>query len=159
MIVFAEEKFADVWPEFEPLAYAHWKETMQPTTDDEFNPDVESYIRFNESGFYHLYTARQNGELVGDMGIYLSRSMHTQKIVATEDSWYMKPEVRAGRIAKNFVEFVHNELVKLGATSGNVTTPPNAGSRRLLQKMGYQHKADCLSKEFANVFPIAPPSS
>ena len=157
MITFQEEKFADVWPEFEPLARAHWEETMAPITDAEFRPDVKRYIQFNESGFYRLYTARKDGVLVGDMGIYVTISMHTQKVVAQEDSWYMKPEVRSGRVAKRFVEFVEKELVKLGATSGRTTTPPLAGSRRLLESMGYLHIADCLEKEFPHVFTISAP--
>lgn len=148
MITYQEEKFSDIWHEFEPLAKEHWKETMKPITGDEFKPDVKRYIQFNETGFYRLYTARKNGILVGDMGIYITISMHTQKTIAQEDSWYMKPEVRTGRVALKFVEYVHSELKKLGVTSGQTTTPPNAGSRRLLEFLGYKHIADCLKKEF-----------
>ena len=151
MITFAEEKFADVWDEFRPLAYAHWLETMVPVTGEEFRPDVDRYIQFNSTGFYRLYTARRDGVLVGDMGIYITDSMHTQKKIAREDSWYMRPDARSGRTALRFLAFVEAELRKHGVTSGETTTPPSAGSARLLEAYGYKHIANCYFKEFTHV--------
>lgn len=147
MITFAEERFADTWPEFQHLARAHWEETMRPITSDEFKPDVSRYIQFNEIGFYRLFTARKDGRLVGNLGIYITDSMHTQKRIAKEDSWFMLPEVRGGRTAMKFVQFVENELRKHGVKSIDTTTPPQAGSRRLLEYLGYQYIADCCHKE------------
>lgn len=149
MITFQEEKFGDIWEnEFRFLAEAHWRETMAPVTGDEFKPNVSAYIHYNEIGFYHLYTARKDGVLVGDLGVYVTDSMHTQKKVAKEDSWYMVPEVRGGRTAMRFLDFVEKELIKLGVTSADTTTPPAAGSRRLLEFTGYKYIANCYRKEF-----------
>ena len=151
MITFAEEKFADVWDEFRPLAYAHWLETMVPVTGDEFRPDVARYIQFNEIGFYRLYTARRDGVLVGDLGVYITTSMHTQKKIAREDSWYMAPAARAGRTALRFLAFVESELRNHGVTSVETTTPARAGSARLLEAYSYKHVANCYFKELDHV--------
>lgn len=148
MIKFSEEKFADIWEgEFKQLAFDHWDETMRPVTNDEFNPDTKRYINFNEIGFYRLYTARKDGVLVGDIGIYITDSMHTQKKTATEDSWYMKPEVRNGRNSLRFLEFVENELKKMGVTSISTTTPPLAKSARLMEFCGYKNLTNGYHKE------------
>ena len=147
VITFSEEKFADAWPEFQHLAQAHWDETMRPVSQDAFRPDVKRFTQYNETGFYRLYIARKDGIMVGDLGVYISDSMHTQKRVASEDSWYMVPEVRNGRTALRFVQFVEDELKKLGVTSIDTTTPPNKNSRKLLEFLGYKHIADHLHKE------------
>jgi hypothetical protein len=148
VITFAEERFVDAWPELEVLVKAHWEETMRPFTDEICMPDVKRYEEFNKTGFYRLYIARKDGKMVGDMGIYLTVSMHTGKKIAQEDTWFMLPEARSGRVALRFVEFVEGELKKHGITSVNTTTPSDAGSRRLLEYMDYKHIANCYRKEF-----------
>ena len=150
-ITFQEERFVDAWPEFEILAREHWAETMAPVTDDEFTPDTKRYAQFNDIGFYRLYTVRKNGVLMGNLGIYITDSMHTRKIVAQEDSWYMRPEIRTGRTSMRFVQYVEQELIKHGVTSVNTTTPPKAKSRRLLEYMAYSHTANCYHKELRYV--------
>jgi len=146
-LVFAEERFADCWPEFEPLAHAHWQETEMYHHGEGFDPDLKRYAHFNDIGIYHLYTARCHGKLVGNAGMYLMPSMHTQKINATEDTWFLAPEFRAGRNAIRFYQYVEDQMRAKGAVSVTMSTKKTNGAGRILEYLKYKHVADLFVKE------------
>ena len=89
---FAEERVRDVVEEYYRIGEQHWKETDLYQRGQIFNPDINRYIQSNEIGIYHLFTAREEGKLVGDIGCYITPSMHTQRLIAQEDTWYLLPE-------------------------------------------------------------------
>jgi hypothetical protein len=156
---FQEEKFADAWPEFKSLAEAHWHETEAYRHGQPFNVDVKRYEYFNSIGFYRLYTARVDGKLVGDAGMYVTPSMHTQVVIATEDTWFLLPEYRKGRNALRFHRFVEEELKKLGVVEINQTAKLSNGAGRILEYLGYEFVAKQYSKHLGEkqyVRPLSP---
>lgn len=146
MIVFAEERLVDAWPELNALALAHWQETEMYRHGEGFNPQIERYIQYNDMGYYHLYTVREDGRLIGDAGVYIMPSMHTGKLIANEDTWFLVPEARKGRNAIRFYKFIEDEVKKLGAVEFSVTTKLTNQVGRLVEYLGYTHVANHHSK-------------
>src|SRR5574338_1268650 len=76
--VFSVERMADIKEEMKPLHLAHWEETEAHRHGLPFSPDYETFIQYEGSGRYILFTARKDGKLVGNCAMYLDRSTHTK---------------------------------------------------------------------------------
>lgn len=113
MLTFQEERVESVWPELYALAADHHRTTLSYRRRDAFNPDRDRYIAFNNSGLFRLLTARDGAILAGYFGIYLTTSMHSQRPMATEDTFYLAPAYRAGRSAWRFLRYVESFLSSL----------------------------------------------
>jgi len=110
MLMFHEERVKDVWHEIYPLAQQHHQSTQNYKRHEPFNPSRERYVHYNESGFFRLITARAHGVLVGYFGVYLTDSMHSQRPMMTEDTFYLDPAYRGGRNALRFLKFIEEHF-------------------------------------------------
>lgn len=146
-LVFAEEFFPDAWPEFMRLAVRHWCETEMYRAGEGMNPDEERYTNFNHHGMYRFFSVRSKGRMVGYCGMYVMRSMHTQKTVATEDAWFLLPEFRKGRNAIRFYQYVERQMKDAGAQRITMSTKITNKAGRILTYLGYSHFANQYTKE------------
>lgn len=144
---FSEERYSDILEELKPLHLAHWQETEGYRHGLEFAPDYVRYVQFNDIGFYRQFTCRDDaGKLVGNIGMYVTDSMHTRNKVATEDTLYLLPEARHGWIAARFVQFVEAELKKLAPIEINITIKEVNRLPKLMTRLGYLKTAIQYSK-------------
>lgn len=140
-LVFAAERGADILPELHALHEAHWSETegyQQP-----MNPDYARGIALEQQGRMLQLTARAGGALVGNIRMYLARSMHTQRLIAEEDTVYIVPAYRGGRSALRFIQYMEAAMRQLGVSlifMDDKIANPAAG--RLLEALGYTHVAN-----------------
>lgn len=146
-MIFARENFGSMYREGMPLFQAHWQETEMYRAGHEFNLDLPRYIKYSEDGFYQMFTARDNGKLVGDAGMYVTVGMHDRRKMAMEDTWYLLPEYRKGRNAINFLKFVEQNLKEQGCQEVYMTTKLENGAGRILEFCGYKHIANQYWKE------------
>ena len=105
-MIFALEPVAQCWDEVLVLANQHWSSTQTYRRHEPFCPSRERYESMNKAGYFFLFTARDNGGLVGYFGIYLTPSMHSQLLTATEDTLFLAPSHRKGRTAIRFIQYV-----------------------------------------------------
>ncbi len=145
-MIFAEENFADCLEELKPLHIAHWMETENYRQGLPFNPNYERYKTFAEVGFYRLFTARDNGKVVGNIGMYVTQSMHTQTKIAQEDTLFLLPEARRGFTASKFIRFVESVLVSEGVEEINITIKRTNAMDVLMRRLGYTHAANLFTK-------------
>lgn len=138
-LVFARESLATVWIEYTTMAANHWAETEMAAAGEPFAPSYERYAQYGDA--YSVFTVRDEGRLVGYCGMYLVASMHSQKLLATEDSWYLLPEYRKGRNAIRFYHYVEAEMQRRGAEKVTMTAAPYNGACRIMEYLGY--KLDC----------------
>ncbi|SHL43264.1 hypothetical protein SAMN05216428_102390 [Nitrosospira sp. Nsp11] len=143
---FAVERIEDIADEIKPLHKCHWDETEAHRHGLPFNPDYETFFRYERAGRYILFTLRKDGELLGDCAMYLDKSAHTQTLIATEDTLYLLPEARRGRAAIKFVAYVESALKQLGAREINITVKTVNTAGRFFQALGYSHVENGLMK-------------
>jgi predicted GNAT family acetyltransferase len=138
-VIFTHENVHDIWQEVLPLAHKHWLELEQNEFGQGFNPDVKRYAQLQDMGMYFHFCGRDNGKLVASAGIYITPSMHSQRLIAQEDTFYMLPEYRGrGRNIIRFVEFTERFARSKGAAQFLLTTPiTNTASERVVAHMGY----------------------
>lgn len=147
MLVFAKESFEACLPESMPLFEAHWKETEMYRAGRKFAPDLKRYIAYNKVDFYQFYTARDQGVLVGNFGVYLTQGMHEVNKSAIEDTWYVLPSHRKGRNAINFIKYVQQQMKDQGCSDVYASTKLTNGASRILDFLGYKHVANQYWKE------------
>lgn len=144
---FAVERIEDVVHEVKPLHEAHWQETESYRHSLPLNVDYEYMINAEQSGRFLLFTLRApNHELVGNCMMYLTRSTHTQKWIAEEDTIFLRKDHRKGRLGIKFIQYVERVMRDLGITEIRVTVKTVNRTGDLLKALGYQHTADQLTK-------------
>lgn len=136
MITFGPEPLATAWPELMVLHRAHWLETEAFRHGQPFDPRLERYEAYERAGWFTLYVARDGARMIGNLGIYILPSMHTQQLIATEDTLYLIPEYRTGWPVINFIRYVEGECRKRGAVQMS-TTAKNDRVGKLMKHLGY----------------------
>jgi hypothetical protein len=146
-MIFAVEPLRDAWDEMVTLARQHWNETQAYRHNQPFNPSFDRYNQYAEAGWFLQFTARDEGRMVGYGGIYLVASMHTQILIAQEDTWYLLPEYRKGWNAVRFFRFMEDECRRRDAKQVNLSTPEGYASGIICQRLGYKKVANCWAKD------------
>lgn len=143
-LTFAVESFRDVLPELEPLHAAHFMETERHLAGFKLEPDYGYMAERERMGALLQFTARDaDGVLVGNLRMYVQRSLHTGELVAEEDTFYLSPCARRGRNAINFLRYVEGMLAEVvGVAEIRANTKVVNGTHKLLAHMGYQHVAN-----------------
>jgi GNAT superfamily N-acetyltransferase len=146
--VIAPVRAREVLEDLKELHKRHWEETEGYRHGLTLNPDyargleVEEQGRLLLLGVIHMDTQ----QLVGNYGFYLSRSMHTQKLMATEDTLYILPEHRRGRLAVQLIRYAESALRHLGVEEVNVTVKKVNQVAQMMERLGYKPVATQLSK-------------
>jgi hypothetical protein len=151
-VEFTVESLANSWDDFLFLAHCHWAETDMARAGDVLKLDRERYLRYGDA--YLLIMARKDGDAVGQCGLYLTPSMHTQQLIVTEDALYILPEHRRGRIVLDMHKFAVTEVKRRGATKIFMTAAPYNGVCRILEYMGY--KLSCYHYELDLTMQASP---
>jgi L-amino acid N-acyltransferase YncA len=155
MIALQVESVAQCWDELEPLASSHWASTKSYRRHEPFNPDKARYLQFNEMGYFHLITARDAGKLIGYFGLYITTSMHSQLRMATEDTFFIHPDYRQGRLALRVLKYIENYCQLLGVHEllFSCEIENKSGITGLLDRLGFHETIRQYSKH------LAPPPS
>jgi hypothetical protein len=157
MLTFAVEPLAACWNEVMELAAQHYEETEGYHRGQPFAPRFERYEEYDKAGWFFMATARDEGLLVGNAGFYVTPSMHSQLLIATEDTVFLTPAARKGRNGIRFVQFVEAECVQRGATEIGMTAKfANKAAGRILEYLKYQptsmqYTKQCVQETHADV--------
>ncbi len=134
------EPLSGCWPEIEAIGRAHWQETMEYYRGKQpYAPSYDRYNSYDKAGWLITFTARntETWQMVGYSLMYLVPSMHTQTMIATEDTIFLLPEYRRGRNGLRFHQFIESELRERGAREIVVTAKPGSAACRLLEHIGF----------------------
>jgi hypothetical protein len=149
-IVFAAECFRLIVDELHPLHEEHYAETERARAGLALQPDYEYMAAAERRGDLLQFTARMNGELVGNIRMYLFADLHTGTRGAREDTLFLLPKARTGFAASRFIEYAERCLAQLQVRevwcdtkilhdeAGNVTRDVGV----LLKRQGYAHVAN-----------------
>ena len=136
---FAIEPLSKCWDEMVALAAGHWDETEAHHHSQGLNPKRERYEQYERAGWFFECVARVDGRMIGFSGMYVTPSMHSQALIATEDTWYIVPDYRGrGRTIIRFYQFIEAEMRRLGAVEINMSVPILGAAGRLLEHLDYE---------------------
>ena len=157
MIEFHVEALTAAWPEIMYLASQHWMETEEYRHGQGFNPMFKRYKEFEDCGWLFVVMVRDEGVAVGYAVLYVTPSMHTQKLIATEDTFFLIPNYRGRGIANQFVEFVESQCRIRGAVEIMFTAKAINHVGKILERLDYRPVAVQYSKQLSRADSASPP--
>lgn len=122
----------------------HWKETEGYRDSIPLDPDYAEMIEREARGSFFVLIAEHSAHgVVGNFMGYLSRSMHTQKIVCREDTLFILPEHRKDGVGDAFVGYCHEFARFNGVSEVRLTTKTTNNVGKLAERRwGYEHVAN-----------------
>lgn len=93
--VIACERFESCLGELHALHEAHWHETEGYRHGLALRPNYAAMVAFERAGQMLQVTVRHEAKLVGSIRMYVTRSFHTDDMLASEDSLFLLPAHRA----------------------------------------------------------------
>jgi hypothetical protein len=141
------EPLIKVLPELAELHRAHWQETEGYRHGLELRPDYDWCLEQEASGKYLVLTARQGDALAANYCLYLTQSHHTQTMVASEDTMFIAPAFRGGRLFSRFAKYGEDVVRHLGAKELRLSAKLSNQVSQMLPRMGYVHVANQFTKQ------------
>jgi GNAT superfamily N-acetyltransferase len=113
MVDLAVETMATVREEIEPLLLAHYDEIALHKDTIKLDVDWGKYEGLERNGGLRVYTAREDGRLVGYSVFFLAWNMHYKStLFGQNDVLYLTPEHRKGTTGLRLIKFSEDELRK-----------------------------------------------
>lgn len=132
------ERFRDILPELHRLHEQHWRETERHRHGLQLNPNYDAVIDTERVGNLIQFTMRhKSGELVGNLRMYLSVSIHTQTRFAQEDTLYIAPDHRGGFAVMALLRFAEQSLRAIGIREIRANSKLVNHADVLMKRMGY----------------------
>ena len=134
----AHESLASVKEDIKPLIEKHWELVALNQGKIKLNPNWEEYARLDAAGVLRVFTAREDGELVGYCVLVVSRSMHYKDhIFANNDVTFVLPDNRAGATGYQLLKYAEDHCAENGISLMNVNTKVHIPFDTLLVGMGF----------------------
>ncbi len=109
MIEFAREMLGDAKGDMEPLLVLHWREVAH-YQDILLNPDWEFYALMEESDRLRIFTAREEGRLIGYAFFFVGPNRHYKdSIQAVQDVIFLHPEYRGAKLGAKLILYADEQ--------------------------------------------------
>jgi hypothetical protein len=137
---FAHESFTNVRNEIKPLLDEHYKEIALHKDEIKLNPDWRGYARLADSGALRVYTARDEGKLVGYFVVIISRSLHyMDHLFANNDIIFIKKGHRKGTAGIKLIKYAVDSLKDEGIKLVNINTKMHQSFGPVLERLEFAH--------------------
>ncbi len=137
MILYAQERLADIQSEIEALVPDQWAEMAQGFTTEPEKPQWDFYFALEKQNRTLLLTARENGRLIGYFGVFLYNV--EGQIAVRSAPYYVVPlgAMRRALILRKLVRLIVEKLAKTGYRV-LIKTHPWASIGPILEHEGFR---------------------
>lgn len=144
---FATERLVFVKKEMQSLLELHWELIALNKESIKLNPNWAEYVRLDEAGILKLYTARQDGKLVGYFAVTVNTSLHYQDHkFATNDVIFIHPDYRNGSAGYKLIKYAEDQLIQMDVSLMIMNTKIHQPFDKLLERMGFKQIERIYSK-------------
>ena len=149
MIEIQLECLANVKEEIKPLLEEHWELVALNKGKIKLNPNWKEYARLDAAGVLRIFTARDQGQLVGYFVLFISQSVHYQDhLFATNDVIFVLPDKRAGATGYKLVKYAEDYCKDSGVSLMTINTKVHLPFDSLMVGMGF----DLIERIYAKCF-------
>ena len=139
MITFQREPLRAVIDDVQPLLQLHYEEVALHRDVIKLNPRWDQYFLLEQIESFAVYTARDDGALVGYNAFFVNHHMHYEDlVVAHNDVLFLHPASRRGTTALCFIDYTEQALQALGARKVGYHIKLAHDWRPILHRRGYQ---------------------
>ena len=137
-ITIAVESLEAVVEESRPLLQDHWEEIALNKDKIKLEPDWPVYFALASEGRLGLYTARDEGKLVGYFVVTVSQHPHYAKnIFAENDVVFLKKEYRKTGVGAMMIRFAEQDLRKKGVSVLSINTKVHQPFDSLMEALDF----------------------
>ena len=135
---YQQEFLATVKSDIRPLLERHWNDIAVNKDKVKLNPDWDAYHSLEQDGKLKIFTAREQGELVGYFVVIVHRNLHYKDhLFASNDVIFLHPDHRKGRTGIKLVQFSEKCLKEDGVSVLAINTKVHKPFDKLMQFLGF----------------------
>ncbi len=134
-----QQEFLDsVVEDAKGLLEAHWEEVALNKDKIKIDPDWDAYYALQEQGKLDIFTARDEGVLVGYFVVFVSPHIHYKDhLFAKNDLIYLAPSHRKGFTGIKLIKFAESCLKEDGVSVLVVNTKNRKPFHKLMIFLGF----------------------
>jgi len=138
LIKIAHESLLNVKAELIPLLDKHWELVALNQGEIKLNPNWKEYANLDAAGILRIFTARDDGELVGYFVLMVNQSIHYQDhLFANNDVLFVLPNSRAGATGYKLIKFAEDHCREAGVSLMMINTKVHIPFDSLMVGMGF----------------------
>ena len=138
MITYQQEALVSVIKDVTELARLDWEEINHDNEAYPFDPDWDLYALLEDNGALSIFTARDDGKLVGYFSVVKSPNPHSKgKFIFCNDAIYLHKDYRKDFVGVKLFKFVEECLKSDGSTNLQVVFTDRYDITSLLNRLGY----------------------
>lgn len=138
MTTFARELLCEVVQEAQPLLDLHYRELCLHRDVIKLDPMWREYALLEQLERFVVFTAREEGQLVGYNAFFLNRHLHYGGFtVAQNDVLFLHPQARRGTTALRFIDWCEQKLWDAAADKLTYHIKFALDWRPILHRRGY----------------------
>lgn len=143
-----QQEFLDsVVEDAKGLLESHWEEVALNKDKIKVNPDWDAYYALQDQGKLNIFTARDEGVLVGYFVVFVSPHIHYKDhLFAKNDLIYLKPSYRKGFVGVKLIKFAEKCLKEDGVSVMVVNTKNHRPFHKLMMFLGFSPSETLYSK-------------
>jgi len=108
-MIIQHESLTSVKEDIKPLLEKHWEMVALNQGKIRLNPDWKEYARLDAAGILRIFTARQEGKLVGYCVLLVSQSIHYKDHkFASNGVVFVLPEYRSGATGYKLIKYAED---------------------------------------------------
>lgn len=135
---FQQEFLTSVVEDAKELLERHWEEIAVNKDKIKLNPHWEAYVDLEDSGQLRIFTARENGQLIGYFVVIVGVNLHYKDhVFAVNDILYLHPSWRKGLTGVKLIKFAEKCLKLEGVSVLNINTKTHRPFDSLMSYMKY----------------------
>lgn len=140
MLTYQQEFLYTVQEDCKELLDLHWSEIALNQDKIKLNPDWDMYKTLEEEGKLKIFTARDQGTLVGYFVAVVCTNMHYKDhLFASNDILFLRKEYRKGFYGIRLIKFTKACLKDDGVSVLMINTKMHQPFGRLLKWLGFKH--------------------
>lgn len=144
-IKYNTESFKSIWNEICPILSDHYEEVAF-YKDIPLEVDKNQYFELDDTGYIKVFTARENGVLIGYNIFFLRHNMHYKSsFQAANDVIYIQKDKRG--FGREFIKWCEEELIKTGVQVIGYHIKFSHDWGHVLTEMGYDKPEFSMTKK------------
>ena len=146
MMKYAHENLANVKEDILPLIEEHWEEIALNKDVIKLNPDWDAYSAYDYIGSLRVYTARDEGQLVGYFLVLVSKSLHYKDhTFANNVITFLRKSAREGMTGVKLIKSAIKCLEAEGVSKILINTKTHQPFDVILERLGF----DCIERIYS----------
>lgn len=138
MTKYGLDSFVGIQEEIEPLLDDHWEEIALNKDTIKLNPDWKKYALLDAHNMLRVFTARDDGKLIGYFVVIVETALHySDHVFAHNDIIFLAKEYRRGMTGVKLIKYAEKCLAQEGVKQLFINTKRHQPFDPILERLKF----------------------